>query len=84
MTLSMGAPRPVGLWLQPINASARLDRQTFTMAILVQNRPGDITGITAGAWWLTASGTSRSLVIGALLYAGVGGHGAVTTGWALG
>ena len=84
VTLSMGIRHGFGLWLQPMTQAQDWTRQTFAMAIAVQNLTWGITGIAAG---MVADryGAFRVLVIGALLYAlGLVGMALSTTGWALG
>ncbi len=69
VTLSMGIRHGFGLWLQPITMDRGWSRETFAMAIAVQNLAwglaGPFAGLLADRW-----GAWRVLIIGSLLYAG--------------
>lgn len=68
VTLSMGIRHGFGLWLQPITQDQGWTRQTFALAIAIQNLSWGIFGIFAG---MAADrfGAFRVLVGGAILYA---------------
>ncbi|SFE91787.1 Predicted arabinose efflux permease, MFS family [Paracidovorax wautersii] len=68
VTLSMGIRHGFGLWLQPITQEMGWTRQTFALAIAVQNIAWGLFGILAG---MAADrfGAFRVLIGGALLYA---------------
>ncbi len=68
VTLSMGIRHGFGLWLQPITMDRGWTRETFALAIAVQNivwgLAGPIAGMAADRW-----GAFRVLIIGSVLYA---------------
>jgi MFS family permease len=68
VTLSMGIRHGFGLWLQPITQSQNWGRETFALAMAVQNLSWGVAGIFAG---MAADrfGAARVIVVGALLYA---------------
>jgi len=68
VTLSMGIRHGFGLWLQPITQDMGWTRQTFALAIAVQNISWGVFGIFAG---MAADrfGAFRVLIGGAVLYA---------------
>ena len=68
VTLSMGVRHGFGLWLQPITQAQGWTRETFSLAIAVQNLAWGVFGIFAG---MTADrfGAFRVIVGGAVLYA---------------
>ena len=68
VTLSMGLRHGFGLWLQPITQDQGWTRQTFALAIAIQNLSWGVFGIFAG---MVADrfGAFRVLVGGAILYA---------------
>lgn len=68
VTLSMGVRHGFGLWLQPITQAQGWARETFSLAIAVQNLAWGVFGIFAG---MTADrfGAFRVIVGGAVLYA---------------
>ena len=73
VTLSMGIRHGFGLWLQPITQEMGWTRQTFALAIAVQNLAWGVFGILAG---MAADrfGAFRVLMAGAALYcAGLAG-----------
>ncbi len=68
VTLSMGIRHGFGLWLQPITQDQSWTRETFALAIAIQNLAWGISGIFAG---IAADrfGAFRVVVVGSLLYA---------------
>jgi predicted MFS family arabinose efflux permease len=68
VTLSMGIRHGFGLWLQPITQEQNWTRETFALAIAVQNLSWGIFGIFAG---MVADkfGAFKVIIGGALLYA---------------
>ena len=75
VTLSMGIRHGFGLWLQPITQAQNWTRETFALAIAIQNISWGVAGIFAG---MVADrfGAFRVIIVGALFYAaGPGGHG---------
>ena len=68
VTLSMGIRHGFGLWLQPITMDRGWTRETFALAIAVQNivwgLAGPVAGMAADRW-----GAFRVLIIGGVLYA---------------
>jgi MFS family permease len=68
VTLSMGIRHGFGLWLQPITQAHDWTRQTYALAIGVQNLAWGFSGIFAG---MVADkfGAFRVIVVGAILYA---------------
>jgi len=68
VTLSMGIRHGFGLWLQPITQDQGWTRETFALAIAIQNLAWGISGIFAG---IAADrfGAFRVVVVGSLLYA---------------
>jgi MFS family permease len=68
VTVSMGIRHGFGLWLQPITVDRGWSRETFALALAVQNLAWGVAGPVAGALadrW----GAFRVLVIGSVLYA---------------
>ncbi len=67
VTLSMGIRHGFGLWLLPITQEMGWTRQSFALAIAIQNLSWGVIGIFAG---MAADrfGAFRVLVVGALLY----------------
>ncbi|MDM7950242.1 MFS transporter [Hydrogenophaga sp.] len=79
VTLSMGIRHGFGLWLQPITQAQGWTRESFSLAIAVQNLSWGVFGIFAG---MAADrfGAMRVLMIGAVLYAlGLMGMALTTT-----
>ena len=79
VTLSMGIRHGFGLWLQPITQAQGWTRESFAMALAIQNLTWGITGIFAG---MVADrfGAFRVIVGGAILYAlGLAGMALVNT-----
>lgn len=68
VTLSMGIRHGFGLWLQPITQEHGWTRQTFSLAIAVQNLSWGVIGVFAGML-ADKLGAFRVLVIGAVCYA---------------
>ena len=68
VTLSMGVRHGFGLWLQPITQEQGWTRQTFSLAIAVQNLSWGVMGVFAGML-ADKLGAFRVLLIGAVLYA---------------
>ncbi|WP_345066778.1 MFS transporter [Acidovorax lacteus] len=68
VTLSMGIRHGFGLWLQPITQEMGWTRQTFALAVAIQNLSWGFIGIFAG---MAADrfGAFRVLIAGAALYA---------------
>ena len=68
LTVAMGIRHGFGLFLQPMSADLRWGRETFALAIAVQNLMWGLTQPFAG---MVADkyGTARVVVAGALLYA---------------
>jgi MFS family permease len=67
VTLSMGIRHGFGLWLQPVTQTQGWTRETFALAIAVQNLSWGVAGIFAGMA-ADRSGAFRVLLVGALLY----------------
>ena len=68
VTLSMGIRHGFGLWLQPITQEQGWTRQTFSLAIAIQNLSWGVIGVFAGML-ADKFGAFRVLVAGAVLYA---------------
>ena len=68
VTLSMGIRHGFGLWLQPITQDQGWTRQTFALAIAIQNISWGIFGIFAGMM-SDRFGAFRVLIIGTICYA---------------
>lgn len=68
VTLSMGIRHGFGLWLQPITMERGWSRETFSMALAIQNLVWGLSGPVVG-WWADKRGAFRILLIGAGLYA---------------
>jgi predicted MFS family arabinose efflux permease len=80
VTLSMGIRHGFGLWLQPITMDRGWTRETFALAIAVQNLAWGVAGPFAGML-ADRFGALRVLVAGSLLYAaGLVGMGMATSG----
>lgn len=67
VTLSMGIRHGFGLWLQPITQDHNWTRQSFGMAIAIQNISWGVTGIFAGML-ADRFGAFRVILVGALAY----------------
>ncbi|MCU1441721.1 MAG: transporter [Rhodoglobus sp.] len=68
VTLSMGIRHGFGLWLLPITQEQGWTRQTFALALAVQNLSWGVFGIFAGML-ADRFGASRVIIGGAVLYA---------------
>ena len=68
VTLSMGIRHGFGLWLQPITQEQGWTRQTFSLAIAIQNLAWGVAGVFAGML-ADKLGAFRVLLMGAVLYA---------------
>ncbi len=68
VTLSMGVRHGFGLWLQPITQEQGWTRQTFSLAIALQNLSWGVMGVFAGML-ADKLGAFRVLLIGAVCYA---------------
>ncbi len=67
VTLSMGIRHGFGLWLQPITTAQGWTRETFALALAIQNLSWGVFGIFAGML-ADRFGAFRVLVGGAVLY----------------
>jgi len=67
VTLSMGIRHGFGLWLQPITLDRGWTRETFALAIGIQNLCWGIAGPVAGAL-ADRYGAFRVLIVGSVLY----------------
>jgi MFS family permease len=68
VTLSMGIRHGFGLWLQPVTQAQGWTRETFSMAIAIQNLTWGFAGIFAGML-ADKFGAFRVIIGGAILYA---------------
>jgi MFS family permease len=68
VTLSMGVRHGFGLWLQPITQAQNWSRESFSLALAVQNLSWGVVGVFAGMM-ADRFGAFRVLIMGALLYA---------------
>ena len=68
VTLSMGIRHGFGLWLQPVTMDRGWSRETFALAIAIQNLSWGVAGPFAGAL-SDRFGAFRVLLVGALFYA---------------
>jgi MFS family permease len=68
VTLSMGIRHGFGLWLQPVTQAQNWTRETFSMAIAIQNLTWGFAGIFAGML-ADRFGAFRVIIGGAVLYA---------------
>ncbi|HEY8905222.1 MAG TPA: MFS transporter [Rhodoferax sp.] len=68
VTVSMGIRHGFGLWLQPIIQDRSWNRETFALALALQNLVWGFSGIFAGML-ADRFGAFRVIVAGALLYA---------------
>jgi MFS family permease len=68
VTLSMGIRHGFGLWLQPVTMDRGWTRETFALAIAVQNLSWGLFGPLAGGL-ADRFGAFRVLIVGSLLYA---------------
>ncbi len=68
VTLSMGIRHGFGLWLQPVTQAQGWTRETFALAMAIQNLTWGFAGIFAGML-ADRFGASKVIIAGALLYA---------------
>jgi MFS family permease len=68
VTVSMGIRHGFGLWLQPITMDRGWTRETFALAIAIQNLAWGFAGPVAGAI-ADKYGAYRVLIVGGILYA---------------
>ncbi len=68
LTLSMGVRHGFGFWMQPISQTHGWTRETFSMAMAMQNLMWGVFGPFAGMA-IDRFGTTRMVVLGAILYA---------------
>ncbi len=81
VTLSMGVRHGFGLWLLPITQTHGWSRETFSVAIAVQNLAWGVLGIFAGMM-ADRFGAMRVVMVGGLLYlVGLVGMALATQGW---
>jgi len=68
VTLSMGIRHGFGLWLQPVTQAQGWGRETFAIALAIQNLTWGFAGIFAG---MVADkfGAFKVIIVGAVLYA---------------
>ncbi|MDB5731811.1 MAG: major facilitator superfamily 1, partial [Variovorax sp.] len=79
VTLSMGIRHGFGLWLQPVTQTQGWTRQTFSLALALQNLSWGVIGVFAGML-ADKLGAFRVLLAGAVLYAlGLAGMGLAPT-----
>ena len=68
VTLSMGIRHGFGLWMQPVTMERGWSRESFALAIAIQNLTWGLAGPVAGMLG-DRFGAFRVLLVGALLYA---------------
>jgi MFS family permease len=68
VTLSMGVRHGFGLWLQPITQAQNWNRESFSLAMAVQNLSWGVFGVFAGML-ADRFGAFKVLVLGSALYA---------------
>lgn len=68
VTLSMGVRHGFGLWLQPITQAQNWTRESFSLALAIQNLSWGVVGIFAGMM-ADRFGAFRVIVLGAVCYA---------------
>lgn len=68
LTLAMGVRHGFGFWLQPISQAHGWTRETYSMAMAVQNLMWGVFGPLAGIA-VDKFGTSRVVMFGAIMYA---------------
>ncbi len=82
VTVSMGIRHGFGLWMQPVTMDRGWTRETFALAIAIQNLAWGFAGPVAGAF-ADKFGAYRVLIVGGILYAaGLVLMGLSTSGWA--
>jgi MFS family permease len=67
VTLAMGIRHGFGLWLQPVTQTHGWGRETFAMAIAIQNLAWGVSGIFAGML-ADRFGAFRVILVGAVAY----------------
>jgi predicted MFS family arabinose efflux permease len=83
VTLSMGIRHGFGLWLQPMCMERGWSRETYSLAMAIQNLVWGAAGPLVG-WWADRQGATRPLLLGALLYPlGLLGMSTATAPWTL-
>jgi len=83
VTLSMGIRHGFGLWLQPMCMERGWSRETYSLAMAIQNLVWGAAGPLVG-WWADRQGATRPLLLGALLYPlGLVGMSLATEPWSL-
>lgn len=68
VTLSMGIRHGFGLWMAPVTQTHGWSRETFSLALAIQNLVWGFTGPLVG-WWADKKGAVGVLMAGGLLYA---------------
>ncbi|HEX5311647.1 MFS transporter [Aquabacterium sp.] len=68
VTLSMGIRHGFGLWLQPITSAHGWSRETYSIALAIQNLVWGASGPLIG-WWADRQGALKVIWTGGLLYA---------------
>ncbi len=68
VTMSMGIRHGFGLWMLPVTQSMDWTRQSFSLAIAIQNISWGLAGVFAGMF-ADKFGAVRVLVVGAIAYA---------------
>ncbi len=68
VTLSMGIRHGFGLWLQPVTQTQGWTRETFALAMAIQNLTWGLAGIFAGML-ADKFGAFKVIIAGAILYA---------------
>ncbi len=68
VTLSMGIRHGFGLWMQPVTMERGWSRETFALAIAIQNLSWGVVGPFAGAL-SDRFGAFKVLIVGAVFYA---------------
>jgi len=68
VTLSMGIRHGFGLWLQPVTQAQGWTRETFALAMAIQNLTWGVAGIFAGML-ADKFGAFKVIIAGAILYA---------------
>ncbi len=81
VTLSMGIRHGFGLWMGPVTQTHGWSRETFSLALAIQNLVWGFAGPVVG-WWADRKGAVGVLLAGGLLYAlGLWGMASATTPW---
>lgn len=68
VTLSMGIRHGFGLWLQPITGAHGWSRETYSIALAIQNLVWGAAGPLVG-WWADQRGALKVIWVGSTLYA---------------